>query len=89
MLGTGRKPLHVISDWALHTTFGRGLLWTLIMGVSIGFWAALWFFLPAVVFSGVAALPVAAGLLAACWTYRREVVARRHLSFRLSRVFGV
>jgi hypothetical protein len=83
------KPVNVISDWALNTTLGRGLLWALIIGVCIGCWTALWFFLPSVVFSVVAGLPVAAGLLVACWTYRREVAARRHLSFRLTRVFGV
>ena len=89
MLGTVCKPVDVISDWALTTTLGWSLLWALIIGVPVGFWTALWFFLPSVVFSVVAGLPVAAGLLVACWTSRREVAARRHLSFRVSRVFGV
>ncbi len=89
MLGTVCKPVDVTSDWALTTTLGWSLLWALIIGVPVGFWTALWFFLPSVVFSVVAALPVAAGLLVACWPDGRKVSARRHLSFRVSRVFGV
>lgn len=90
MLDTVCKPVDVISDRVLTTTLGWSLMRALIwIGVPIGFWAALWFFLPSVVLFVVAGLTVAAGVLVTCSAYRREVAARRHLSFRVSQLFGI
>jgi len=90
MLGTVCKPIDVISDWpstaALGWSLVRALVW---IGVPIGFWTALWVFSPSMVLCAVAGLPVAAGVLVACSTYRREVAARRHLSCRVSQLFGI
>lgn len=84
-----RKPINVITEWALTTAPGLSLLWTLIMSVSIGVWIAMWLFLPTTAFSVVVGLPIIVGSLIAAWGYRSEVAPRRHLSFRVSRVFRV
>jgi hypothetical protein len=90
MLDTVCKPVDAISDWVLTTTLGWSLVRALIwIGVPVGFWAALWFFWPSVVLFVVAGLPVAAGVWVACSAYRRGIAARRHLSFRVSQLFGV
>lgn len=90
MLGTVCKPVDVISDWPSTSMFGWSLLRALIwMGVPLGFWTALWVLLPSVVLCAVAGLPVAAGVLVACSTYKREVTARRQLAGRVSQLFGI
>ena len=90
MLSMVCKPVGAISDWSSTATFGWSLVRTLIwIGVPIGFWSALWVFLPSVLLCVVAGLPVAAGVLVACSIYRREVSARRHLSCRLAQLFGI
>ena len=81
------KQENTVADWALGTPLGVTLIWSLMIGFCIGFWAALWFLLPSILFSVAVGLPLAAWLLLACWT-ERKVAARRHLSLRLSRVFG-
>lgn len=82
------KQENTVVDWVLGTPLRVALIWSLMVGFCIGFWAALWFSLPSVVFSVVVGSPIAVWLVLACWT-ERHVAARRHLSLRLSRVFGV
>ncbi len=54
--------------WLLEDAVGWSLLWTIVFGVPVVLWLALWFVLPGVLFLIVLGLPSLLGLFVACWS---------------------